>query len=157
MSGAFGKVLHLAVVCGAVALYNAVAGQDATLQSASRPPPNGDDEIIVYGSLPELRRQLRHTRDAMFLRFNEINSDDRFDIHCYVENAYRLAHQERTLPLELLARARRKLRPGFRATDTWRERSVRPSSIAPNNCSGSTSSAKSGSGSQVRMQRLERR
>jgi hypothetical protein len=86
MSGAFEKGLHLAVVCGAVALCNAAAGQDATAQSASRPPPSGDDEIIVYGSIPELRRQLRHTRDSMFLRFNEINSDDRFDIHCYLEN-----------------------------------------------------------------------
>jgi len=85
MSGTVGKDLHLAVVCGAVALCGAVAGQDATLQSASRPPPSGDDEIIVYGSIPELRRQLLHTRDAMFLRFNEINSDDRFDIHCYQE------------------------------------------------------------------------
>jgi hypothetical protein len=86
MSGAFGRVLHLAVVCGAVSLCSAVAGQDATLESASRPPPSGDDEIIVYGSLPELRRQLRLTRDAMFLRFNEINSDDRFDIHCHLED-----------------------------------------------------------------------
>ena len=47
MSGAFEKGLHLAVVCGAVALCNAAAGQDATVQSASRPPPSGDDEIIV--------------------------------------------------------------------------------------------------------------
>jgi hypothetical protein len=85
MSGAFGRVLHLAVVYGAVSLCSAVAGQDATLQSAARAPPKGDDEIIVYGSLPELRHQLRLTRDATFLRFNEINSDDRFDIHCYLE------------------------------------------------------------------------
>jgi hypothetical protein len=85
MSGAFGRVLNLAVACGAVAFCSAATGQDATVQSVSRPPPSGDDEIIVYGSIPELRRQLRHTRDAMFLRFNEINSDDRFDIHCYSE------------------------------------------------------------------------
>jgi hypothetical protein len=85
MPTALWKAIHSGVFCAAAALCSAAAGQDASIQSASRPPPSGDDEIIVYGSIPELRRQLRHTRDAMFLRFNEINSDDKFDIHCYLE------------------------------------------------------------------------
>ena len=82
---AFGKAFQLAVLCGTVMLCSGVGGQDATPQPASRPAPKGDDEIIVYGSIPELRRQLLRTRDAMFLRFNEINSDDKFDMHCYRE------------------------------------------------------------------------
>ncbi len=85
MQTAFKNTLLLAVACGAVAVCNAVAGGDILVEPAQRPPPTADDEIIVYGSIPELRRQLLRARDAMFARFNEINSDDKFDIHCYSE------------------------------------------------------------------------
>jgi hypothetical protein len=82
---AFGSALQVAAVCGVAAVYLSVAAQDIPAQPASRPPPSGDDEIIVYGSVSTLRLQLRRTREAMFARFNEINSDDKFDIHCYWE------------------------------------------------------------------------
>jgi len=42
-----------------------------------------DEEILVVGqSLAELRRQLILAQDAVFAKFNEINSDDDFDIIC---------------------------------------------------------------------------
>lgn len=45
-----------------------------------------DEEIVVRGrSLTILRQQLRLAEEAVFARFNEINSDDQFDIHCYEE------------------------------------------------------------------------
>ena len=82
MQTRFKKAPRLAVLCSVAAACSGVAAQDIPVQPASRPPPGGDDEIIVYGSIPELRRQLLRTRDAMFARFNEVNSDDKFDLHC---------------------------------------------------------------------------
>jgi hypothetical protein len=74
--------LRLAVLGAAVAC-RAVSAQDIPVQSASRPPPpGGDDEIVVYGSVHDLRLQLLHARDAMLARWNEVNGDDKFDIHC---------------------------------------------------------------------------
>ena len=78
----FRRVLRLAILSGVAAACSAVVAQDIPVQPASRPPPSADDEIIVYGSVPELRRQLLRTRDAMFARWNEVNGDDKFDIHC---------------------------------------------------------------------------
>ena len=99
MQTAFGKTLHLVAMCGVVAICSTVAAQDIPVQSASRPAPTGDDEIIVYGSISELRRQMLLTRDAMFTRFNEINSDDKFDIRCYSEGAERgRIKRERCVP-----------------------------------------------------------
>jgi hypothetical protein len=99
MQTAFGRTLHLAAMCGVVAICSTVAAQDIPVQSASRPAPRGDDEIIVYGSISELRRQMLVTRDVMFTRFNEINSDDKFDIHCYSEGAERgRIKRERCVP-----------------------------------------------------------
>jgi hypothetical protein len=80
-----GRTLRLAVLCGAVALCGAIAGQETAGQPAARPDSSADDEVVVYGSILELRRQLVRARDAMFARFNEINSDHRLDIHCYSE------------------------------------------------------------------------
>ena len=45
-----------------------------------------DEEILVVGqSLAELRKQLILAQDAVFAKFNEINSDDDFDIICREE------------------------------------------------------------------------
>lgn len=45
-------------------------------------PASGDDQIVVYGSIGDLRKQLLRAQDDVFARFNEINSTDKFDIHC---------------------------------------------------------------------------
>jgi hypothetical protein len=54
---------------------------DATAQ-----PRQTIEEVIVRGrSYGELRAQIRIRQDAVFARFNEINSDDAFDIECKME------------------------------------------------------------------------
>lgn len=48
--------------------------------------PVVDDEIIVRGRRgAELRLEVERAQDAIFARFNELNSDDRFDIVCRTE------------------------------------------------------------------------
>lgn len=45
------------------------------------------DEIIVYGSksLNQLRLEMNRAEEIVFDRFNSLNSDDEYDIHCYKE------------------------------------------------------------------------
>jgi hypothetical protein len=48
--------------------------------------PPIEEEIIVQGrSRTVLREQIRLAEEAVYDRFNEINSNDEFDIHCYNE------------------------------------------------------------------------
>jgi hypothetical protein len=82
MSNAFGNRFKLMVVCAAAALGSAAAGDDSPDAGAK---PAGDDEIVVYGNVGDLRRQLLRAQDEVFARFNEINGNDDFDIHCYSE------------------------------------------------------------------------
>jgi hypothetical protein len=45
-----------------------------------------EPDIIVIGkSYGELRHEIRLAEEAFYARFNDINSDDRFDIHCRLE------------------------------------------------------------------------
>src|SRR5688572_19130538 len=79
-STSFGKWLHSA----ALIVTAAVCPPLATAQ-----PQSTIEEIIVRGrGYAELREQIRIRQDALFARFNEINSDDGFDIHCKMEPAY---------------------------------------------------------------------
>jgi len=58
----------------------------ALLDATGQPQPAPEDEIIVRGrSYSELREQIRIRELAVYTRFNEINSDDDFDIHCTME------------------------------------------------------------------------
>jgi len=80
MSSMFGMALAVAALCGASAPSEATAA-DTPPASSSGPP---SDEIIVTGkAIAQFRLRIRLAEDAVFARFNEINSDDRFDIHCY--------------------------------------------------------------------------
>src|SRR5688572_426296 len=74
-----GNVLITAASIAATVVCGAVAGQPAAPQRDAATP---DDEIVVLGNIRELRRQLRIAEDLLFARFNDINSDDRFDIFC---------------------------------------------------------------------------
>jgi hypothetical protein len=66
----------------AATLAAAALGGPAGAQS----PPGADEEIVVRGRSPaELRAEIELARDAVIARFNDINSDDRFDIHCRLE------------------------------------------------------------------------
>ena len=81
-SAGFGKRLAGAVVAFATALW-------APAFASAQPQPATAEEIIVRGrSYDELRAQIRIRQDAVFARFNDINSDDAFDIHCTMDPAF---------------------------------------------------------------------
>lgn len=74
-----GTVCCFCLTCGA-ALAEGETNRSATA------PPNVGDEIIVLGrSWGEIRAQIQRAEKAVYDRFNEINSNDEFDIHCYLE------------------------------------------------------------------------
>jgi hypothetical protein len=80
----------LVVVCWASAAGRTTLAQIdvdeiLNLQTAA---PAVDDEVIVRGRRgAELRLEIERAENAVFARFNEINSDDRFDIVCRLEPA----------------------------------------------------------------------
>jgi hypothetical protein len=76
----------------------AAHGQGAGTPGAEQAAPAADepDEVIVIGRrLGELRRQIETAELAVYARFNEINSDDRFDIHCRERVRYHSHIRER--------------------------------------------------------------
>lgn len=75
----------------AAALSAASLASVANPQEAASSVPQVDaaDEIVVTGrSLGDLRREIEAAELAVFDRFNEINGDDRFDIHCFEQVRY---------------------------------------------------------------------
>jgi len=64
----------------------ATAGAAATgdKSSTSGPSPPADEMIVRGRAIAQFRLRIRLAEDAVFARFNEINSDDRFDVHCYM-------------------------------------------------------------------------
>src|SRR5215471_17911758 len=78
------KTATVTVLLGAAALHSVAVGDEANASQAAT-ATTAPDEIIVLGHIDELRRELVRAEDAVYQRFNEINSDDRFDIHCEME------------------------------------------------------------------------
>lgn len=73
----------IAATSAVLLLHTALAAQE-DVSSAARQPPTGDDEIVVFGkALEELRVRIELSEDDVYARFNEINSNDLFDVHCY--------------------------------------------------------------------------
>lgn len=75
---------------GAIAfplLLSVAHGQDVPAESQDIEYVDTLEEIIVYGnkSLHTLREETIAAEEAVFARYNEINSNDDFDIHCYEE------------------------------------------------------------------------
>jgi len=95
-TGASARVLHvgralaaatlcLAAVCGAA--YGQEVGTPGTERAAAA--ASEPDEVVVVGqSLSDLRQRVEAAEVAVFDRFNDINSDDRFDIHCRYRTRY---------------------------------------------------------------------
>lgn len=53
-------------------------------EAASTPQGAGIEEVIVPGRVPEnLRVEIERLEGAVYERFNALNSDDQFDIHCF--------------------------------------------------------------------------
>jgi hypothetical protein len=81
MEAAFRGAMKLGAL-GALAVFcNATSAQESD-GGAEQPPADIGDEIIVRGSLEALRRQIVQAEQLVFARFNDINGDDAFDIHC---------------------------------------------------------------------------
>jgi hypothetical protein len=60
-----------------------VAGAQGVTE-APRQPEFVDDEVVVVGkALEELRLRIELAENDVYARFNEINSNDLFDVHCY--------------------------------------------------------------------------
>lgn len=88
----------------ALCLRTALHAQEAA-PAVSEPAAPSEDVIIVREKqLEELRLQIERAEDDVFGRFNEINSDDSYDIHCY-ERAPRNSHIEKRVCLSNAARA----------------------------------------------------
>jgi hypothetical protein len=58
------------------------ADENVAAPAESREPPGAPDIVVTGESRRDLRLRIRKAEDAFFERFNAINSDDRFDIHC---------------------------------------------------------------------------
>lgn len=97
-----------AILTGALALCAAIDAQEST-SPASDPPLRVDEEVVVIGkALEELRIKIELAENDVYARFNEINSNDLFDVHCYerpvsgsriedrrcLSNAWRAADQD---------------------------------------------------------------
>jgi hypothetical protein len=83
MLAAFAKTVAVAAWFGTTLHVDSASGQEAAAALPNTAAPA--DEVIVRGSIAELRRQIVIAEEAIYARFNEINSDDRFDIHCRLQ------------------------------------------------------------------------
>ncbi len=84
--------LALAAVLAAGSGLSGALAQEQPAESrepASPSEPPGEPDIVVRGkSFKELRFEVKIAEEALYARFNDINSDDRFDIHCFTERGY---------------------------------------------------------------------
>lgn len=70
------------VVIASIFAWGGVARSQPESQTAAE-PTQATEEVVVRGrSLPLLRAQIEVAEEAVYARFNEINSRDEFDIHC---------------------------------------------------------------------------
>jgi hypothetical protein len=60
-------------------------GASSQAQEAASPPPSADvEEIVVPGRTPrDLRHEIERLEASVYERFNALNSNDEFDIHCF--------------------------------------------------------------------------
>jgi len=85
--------------------FQAALPAQETTPAASKPAVSPEDEIVVEGkAIEELRLRVERAEDDVYTRFNEINSDDSYDIHCY-ERAQKGSHVKKRVCLSNAARA----------------------------------------------------
>jgi hypothetical protein len=96
------KTLWLALVPCVVLSSEPLCAQAAGSTDGSRADLSSnrvddvDDEVIVRGRrLADFRAELDAARVRVYDLFNELNSDDAFDVHCHIQNATgtRMRHQ----------------------------------------------------------------
>src|SRR5262249_40126584 len=77
-------LVFAALLCCTAFVSERVAADDSP--PATAPGSTSSDsveQVIVEGKpIAQLRLRIRIAEDAFYDRFNEINSDDRYDIHC---------------------------------------------------------------------------
>ncbi|MBN1239268.1 MAG: hypothetical protein JXB36_12260 [Gammaproteobacteria bacterium] len=79
-------IIFTAAYCAGALCADALAQQSAPAGTDVEATTAVDEEIVVRGrTRAALRVQIRQAEDAFYERFNEINSDDDFDIHCRQE------------------------------------------------------------------------
>jgi hypothetical protein len=82
-----GRAIAAALLCLAAA--GGIARGQSTSSEEAVPAQNAPDEIVVIGqSIDDLRERVEAAEVAVFDRFNDINSDDDFDIHCRYRTRY---------------------------------------------------------------------
>lgn len=79
------KVLSVAALCGALGVGGTAIGQQRAAAAAQPIANEAPDEIVVLGRINKLRTEVLRTEEAFYDRFNEINGDQQFDIHCRAE------------------------------------------------------------------------
>lgn len=64
---------------------SAILAQDADLSAAPEEPRRLPYEVVVNptASISNLRNLFVHIEDDFFSKFNELNTDDEYDVHCY--------------------------------------------------------------------------
>jgi hypothetical protein len=94
----------LTLLSAALCSWTALQAQE-TARPASSPDVPPEDEIIVQGkALEEIRLRIERAENDVYTRFNEINSDDSYDIHCY-ERAPTNSHIVKRVCMSNAARA----------------------------------------------------
>jgi hypothetical protein len=78
--------LRVAACCAGL-LCGGVCAQPVELaEGVKNAPPSVSDEIVVIGKSPnQIRADMERAEVAVYDRFNALNSDDEFDIHCWRE------------------------------------------------------------------------
>jgi hypothetical protein len=77
-------LLQAVALVGAALCFRPALYAQAAAPAVSEPTAPPDDVVIVREKeVEELRLRVERAEDDVFARFNEINSDDAYDIHCY--------------------------------------------------------------------------
>jgi hypothetical protein len=86
MDRTFAALAPAAMLCCAALCGGMAHAADATVAPPPSPPDAVEDQVVVKGrAVAELRHRIEIAQDAFYGRFNDINSDDRFDVRCSME------------------------------------------------------------------------
>ncbi|MEO8464502.1 MAG: hypothetical protein ABI640_04120 [Gammaproteobacteria bacterium] len=81
------KANHTAVLLATAlcaGLMSEAATSAADLPKSGANAPAADEIIVRAKALEKLRFEIKRSEEAVYARFNDINSNDLYDIHCYV-------------------------------------------------------------------------
>ena len=79
------RFLFASAWCAALLCGGALAQQGEGAADAHDPPPVGDEVVVIGKSPGQLRAEMERAEESVYDRFNALNSDHQFDIHCWRE------------------------------------------------------------------------